>query len=103
MDTPASLVTITATLRPDAVEAVDAAIERLFAALDDAAPQGVRYASTRAPDGVTAVILLQLEDGTDNPLTAIPAFVEFQRQLPGWVAGPPQRVPLAVKGSYRLL
>ena len=97
-----ALMMIRATLKPERVEEVDAAIERLFAALDAAQPAGVRYASLRMADDVEAVILLQLDDGANNPLPQIPEFVEFQQALGEWIDGPPEAQPLTVKGSYRL-
>lgn len=93
---------IRATLKPEKVPEVDAAIDRLFAALDAAQPPGVRYASLREPDDVTAVILLDVDDDTENPLPQIPEFVKFQSDLPAWIDGPPEAQPLVVKGSYRL-
>ena len=87
-----SLMMITATLREDAVDTVDAAIESLFAAVAAAEPEGVRYASTRLPDGVTSVILLQVDEGVENPLASIPEFVQFQQDLRGWITGPQRRL-----------
>lgn len=95
------LTIIQATLKPESVPQVDAAIERLFEALEAAKPAGVRYASLRLPDEVTAVILLEIEDEA-NPLPQIPEFVQFQQDLRGWIATPPEAQPLVVKGSYRL-
>lgn len=97
-----ALMMVTAQLEPETVAEVDAAIDVLFAALDQAQPEGVRYASTRLPDGLTAVILLQIEDGRENPLPSIPEFIDFQQRLKAWVAGPAETQPLTVKGSYRL-
>lgn len=96
------LTMIRATLKPESVPQVDAAIERLFEALEAAKPAGVRYASLRLPDEVTAVILLEIEDAASNPLGQIPEFVQFQQDLRGWIAAPPEAQPLVVKGSYRL-
>jgi hypothetical protein len=45
-------------VRADAVGDVDAAVERLFAAIQQAQPEGIRYASSRLPDGVTYVAVL---------------------------------------------
>jgi hypothetical protein len=38
----------------------------------------------------------------DNPLAALPAFVEFQENLKQWMAEPPTVEQLTVVGSYRL-
>ena len=97
-----ALMMIRATLKPESVPETDAGIERLFAALEEAQPAGVRYASLRLPDDVTAVILLDVEDEASNPLAQIPEFVRFQQDLRGWIAAAPEAQPLTVKGSYRL-
>jgi hypothetical protein len=82
-------------VKPESVPEVDAAIEQ-------ARPSGVRYASSRLGDGVTFVALLELEDGVDNPLPALPAFVKFQQDLKQWTEGPPTAEQMTVVGSYRL-
>jgi hypothetical protein len=74
----------------------------VFAAIEQAQPRGVRYASCRLPDGVTYVAVLALEDPPANPLVAIPAFAEFQENLKGWLAEPPSVEQLTVAGSYAL-
>ncbi|HET6953152.1 MAG TPA: hypothetical protein VFI47_22410 [Acidimicrobiales bacterium] len=93
---------IRAEIKPESVADVESAAAKMFAAIDEAQPAGVRYASCKLPDGVTFVILLDLENGPDNPLAALPEFREFQENLRGWIAGPPSADPLTVVGSYRL-
>src|SRR5262245_12220292 len=89
-------------VKPESVAEVEAAAQTMFAAIEEARPQGVRYASCRLSDGVTFVVLLALEDGVENPLAKVPAFREFQENLKTWVAEPPILEQLAVVGSYRL-
>jgi hypothetical protein len=48
------------------------------------------------------VALLQVDDGVDNPLPALPEFREFQENLKNWVAEPPTPDQMTVVGSYRL-
>jgi hypothetical protein len=48
------------------------------------------------------VILLQLTEGTDNPLAALPEFQQFQQSLKGQLAEPPTQDQLTVVGSYGL-
>src|SRR5215831_19321047 len=84
----------------DAAE-VEAAAKRLFAALQEAQPRGIRYTSCRLSDGVTYVALLELDEGLENPLPALPEFREFQESLKQWMAEPPIPEPLTVVGSYR--
>src|SRR4029453_5422917 len=75
---------------------------RVFSAIEQAQPAGVRYASSRLADGVSFVGLLEREDGADTPLAALATFVEFQENLKQWMAEPPTVEQLTVVGSYRL-
>lgn len=93
---------IRAKIKAESVPDSEAAIEKMFAAIDSARPAGVKYASTRLPDGVSAVAFLAVDDLADNPLQAIPEFRAFQEQLPDWLAEPPIVEPLTVIGSYEL-
>jgi hypothetical protein len=88
-------------IKEESVAEVEAAVEKVFSAIKQAQPAGVRYASSRLADGVTFVVLLELEGG-DNPLAALPAFVEFQEDLKKWMAEPPTVEQMTVIGSYRL-
>lgn len=97
-----SVMMVRAKVKADSVDQVEASARRMFAAIEQAQPQGVRYASCKLPDGVTFVAVLELEDGTNNPLAALPEFREFQESLKGWMAEPPAAEPLTVVGSYRL-
>jgi hypothetical protein len=83
------------------VTEIEAAGERLFAALQQAQPQGVRYTTCRLPDGVTYVSLLAIDDGVDNPLATYPEARAFQEGLKQWLAEPPTSEQLTVFGSYR--
>jgi hypothetical protein len=99
-----SVTMIRAQVKAEVVDEVEAAATKMFAAIEAAGPTGVRYASTKVADevGLTFVILLAVEDGTENPLGAVPEFVEFQSALQGWLAGPPTVEQLSVVGSYAL-
>lgn len=96
-----SLLMVQAKIKEDRVAEVEAAAKKMFEAIAAAQPKGVRYASTKQADGVSFVILLQL-DGPENPLTALPEFTEFQDNLKQWIDGPPAAGPLEIVGSYRL-
>lgn len=87
-------------VKADSAAEVEAAVAKMFAAIEQAQPRGVRYASCRLPDGVTYVAMLALEDPAANPLAAIPAFTEFQENLKGWLAEPPSVEQLTVAESY---
>jgi hypothetical protein len=93
---------VQATVKPECVRDVEAAAKTMFAAIEAAAPDGVRYASCRLSDGVSFVALLALDDGIENPLPAIAEFRAFQEGLGQWLATPPVPDQLTVVGSYRL-
>jgi hypothetical protein len=93
---------IRSTVHAEKVGEAKAAAEKVFAAIAEAQPDGVRYASTLLEDGETFVVLLALEDPERNPLPSVPGFAEFQQAIPSWQAGPPTIEQLEVVGSYQL-
>lgn len=97
-----SVMMIRAKVKEERVADVEAAATAMFSAIERARPEGVRYASCRIADSATFVILLQLEEGTENPLTAVPEFGEFQANLRDWIAEPPVTERATVVGSYNL-
>ncbi len=74
----------------------------MFAAVNAAQPEGVRYASVLLPDGETFVALLQVDDGADNPIPGLPEFRELQERVEASRAEQTSVQPLTVIGSYRL-
>lgn len=88
-------------VRSESVDDVEAAIEKVFAAIEREQPEGVRYTACKLADGVTFVALLELADPSENPLLALPEFREFQENLKGWIDGPPDAGPLTPVASYR--
>jgi hypothetical protein len=74
----------------------------MFSAIERARLEGVRYASCRLADTATFVILLQIQDGIQNPLPTVPEFREFQDNLKNWITEPPTPDQLTVIGSYNL-
>lgn len=97
-----SVMMIRAKVKDESVAEVESAAKAMFAALDEAQPQGVRYASAKLSDGKTFLVFLAIEDGIENPLPAVPEFREFQQSLPGWVAEASAPETLTVVGSYNL-
>jgi hypothetical protein len=91
-----------AKVKRERVTDVQAAANKMFAAINAAQPEGVRYAWCLLPDGETFVALVQVDDGVDNPIPDLPEFREIQERLEGWLAEPPNAQPLTVVGSYRL-
>jgi len=95
-----ALQLIRVSVKPDHTSDVEDAVGKVFEELDAIQPEGLRYTSLRSADS-TYVIILDVADGTENPLPEIPAFREFQASLPSWLAGPPVVDNLTVVGSYR--
>ncbi len=83
------------------VNELEAAVKRVFVALQHEQPKGIRYTSCRLSDGVTYLAVLELDDGVDNPLPALPEFRTFQENLKHWCAEPPIPEQVTVIGSYR--
>ena len=97
-----SIRMVRAKMKADKLPEIEKASKEMFAAIEAAAPQGVRYASAKLPDGETFVVLLQLDDDEHNPLTAVPVFNDVQAALRDWIAEPPIVEELTPVGSYRL-
>lgn len=97
-----NVLMIRAKVHEQSVPDVEAGAHKMFAAIEAAQPK-IRYASCKLPDGLSYLVLLQLEDGTtDNPLVGLPEFREFQEKLKSWIVEPPTQEQLEVVGSYRL-
>jgi hypothetical protein len=91
-----------ARIRAESVTDVQAAAKKMFAAINAAQPEGIRYVWWVLPDGETFVALAQVDDGVENPIPGLPEFQELQEGLEGWLAEPPNAQPLTVIGSCRL-
>jgi hypothetical protein len=89
-------------IKPEGLDGVEEAARKMFAALDEAQPEGVRYASCRLPDGETFVALIQVDEGVENPVPEFPEFKEFYERVEAARATPAMVEPLDVIGSYRL-
>lgn len=96
-----SLLTIQARIKPEHEPTMHASATEMFAALDQLQPDDLRYGSCRLVDG-TYLILLQIADGAENPLPALPEFQRFQAGLAEWTDGAPVARPAEIVGSYRL-
>jgi hypothetical protein len=91
-----------AKIKPENLTDVQAAADKMFAAVDAAQPEGIRYAWYMLGDGETFVALVQVDDGVENPIPEMPEYRELQERLADSLAGPPERQALTVLGSYRL-
>jgi hypothetical protein len=97
-----NVMMVRADVKAETVAHVEAAVTKMFSAIEQAQPKGVRYASCRLGDSPTFVILLQIEKGIENPLPTVPEFREFQENLKNWIAERPVPEDLTVVGSYNL-
>jgi hypothetical protein len=91
-----------AKIKTEHVPELQPAAASLFAAIEAAQPEGIRYAWTMLADGQTFVALVEVDDGVENPIPALPEYQELQARLEDWIAEPPSSQPMTVIGSYRL-
>ena len=85
--------------RPDAADENARLVEGVYASLAEVQPAGFRYTTYRLADGVSFVHVARHE-GTENPLPALPAFAEFQRELGQRCVEPPAPSEATVVDSY---
>jgi hypothetical protein len=97
-----SVVMAQAKIQAESVTDVQTATEKMFAAINAAHPEGIRYASVLLPDGETFLAVLQVDDGADNPIPGLPEFRELQQRVESSRVEPNSVQPLKVIGSYRL-
>jgi len=97
-----SVLLAQAKIKSESVTDVQAATKKMFAAIDAAQPEGIRYASLLLADGETFAALVQVDDGVENPIPGLPEFRELQELVEASRVEPPNVQPLTVMGSYRL-
>lgn len=97
-----SVLMATAKIKAEGVADVTAATKKMFAAINAAQPEGIRYASLLHADGQTFVAMVQLDDGVENPVRGFPEFQELQEVVDGSRAEPNSVEQWTVVGSYRL-
>lgn len=97
-----SVLMAKARIKTEGVGDVEAATKKMFAAINAAQPEGIRYASLLLADGQTFVAIVQLDDGVENPVPGFPEFRELQEIVDGSRAEPNAVEQLTVVGSYRL-
>jgi hypothetical protein len=85
---------------PDTAERNRELVEAVYAQLAERKPDGLRYATFRLADGVTFVHVAVVE-GAENPLPALPAFQDFQQDMPNRAVRPPEPAPATLLGAYR--
>ena len=97
-----TILMVTSKVKEENVADAQAAADKLFQALEQAQPAGVRYAVTKLSDGVTIVAFLELGPGQEHPLRMFPAYEELLENFGPWRAEPPVVEHMTVLGSYRL-
>lgn len=91
------------TVKPEQAGENEKLVQQVYQALGDVAPDGLRYATFVLEDGVSFVHLATIDtvDG-HNPLTDLPAFTAFQRDIADRCVEPPAAVNVRTVGAYRL-
>ena len=88
-------------VKPDRIEENERYIRAVFAALQEDAPDGVRYASFKQDDGASFVHIASIE-ADQNPLQDLPAFKAFTADIRDRCDEPPVAVELSEIGSYKV-
>lgn len=81
-------------------DSVGEQITALFAAVRTAAPEGMRYLALRESDEPAFTLILELPDGAENPLPAIPAAAAFREWLAHHTSDDPRPRACTVLGWY---
>ncbi len=92
-------VTVRYRTSPEAAEENVQLIEGVYAALARLQPSDFQYSTLRLADGVTFLHIAHI-DGEENPLTSLPEFAEFQRELAQRCVEPPAPSEATVVGAY---
>jgi hypothetical protein len=90
------------TTRPECAGENERLVRNIFAELSSKGGEQLRYAVFRLGDGVSFVHVAVLE-GAENPLSASPAFAEFQSGIRERCVEGPVAADAGVVGSYRFL
>ena len=89
--------------RPETSDTNAALISAVFAELEAAKPDGLRYLSLRLDDDTFIHVVETTADDGASALTKLPAFQAFQSGVRERCAEPPQVRQATVVGNYRML
>jgi hypothetical protein len=78
----------------------EALVHAVFNELRSRAPEGLRYATYRLPDGVTFVHIATVATPDENPLPLLASFKAFQKDLKDRCVEPPVVTELSPVDSY---
>jgi quinol monooxygenase YgiN len=91
-------------VKPERVEENEELVRAVYDELRQAEPAGLRYATFKLDDGVTFVHLAVTEtDREGSPLSKLPAFRAFQRNIEDRTDESPVVSEIDQIGSFRLL
>ena len=82
---------VEAKIKRESVTDVEAAAKKMFAAIAEAQPEGIRYASCLLPDGETFVALVQVDDGVEKSPPSVPRVPGVLRRRRGLACRAGQR------------
>jgi len=90
-------------VKPDRARENEELVRAVYEELERTRPAGLRYATFRLEDGVNFVHLasIETEDGR-SPLSDLPAFREFQKEIGDRCDAAPLVADLHPIGSFRL-
>jgi hypothetical protein len=75
-------------------------VRAVFAALASENPAGFRYTTFVHDDGVSFVHVATMDDAGQNPLSTLPAFAAFQKDIKARCVEPPVVSEVSIVGSY---
>ncbi len=90
-------------VKADRADENAAYVRKVFEELVESTPDGLRYATFRADDGVsfTHIASIATEDDS-NPLAAAEALKAFQAEIKERCEVPPEATAVELVGSYRV-
>jgi hypothetical protein len=86
-------------VKPDRADENEELVRAVYEELHETKPEGLRYATLRLDDGVSFVHLSESESDT-SPLTEVPAFKAFQKEIADRTDEQPVVTEVEVVGSY---
>jgi hypothetical protein len=86
-------------VKPDRADENEELVRAVYEELHDTKPEGLRYATLRLDDRVSFVHLSESESDT-SPLTEVPAFKAFQKEIADRTDEQPVVTEVEVVGSY---
>jgi hypothetical protein len=88
-------------VKPDRVQENEALVRAVYDELHSANPAGLRYGTFKRDDGVTFVHIAETDE-SENPLSGVAAFKQFQSGIGDRCDEPPTTTQLTEVGSFHL-